>query len=352
MGSLTNLACSVRRYFGLEAWHKGLPEVDRILAERKPRNVVVILFDGMGENILRRTLGPDEFFVKHDAAKISSVFPATTSLRTGLNPAEHGWLGWNMYVEPADETITLFRGVRKEDGEASEKFSAAKKWLVQETTAVELNKKEPGSAVELFPFGEDPYDGLDEMFERILNETKKPGQHYIHAYDSEPDGTMHEKGPDSAEVRRLIQERSRKVAEFCGKLDDDTLVIVTADHGHRLAKNVPIDERILEMLERTTALEERTTAFKVKPEKKVAFQELFNDLYGEWFKLYTAEEVIQQEFFGEVKAGENKLFRAALGDFVAVTDSEVCLVAPDDEVLVSNHAGRHPDEIYVPIIIN
>ena len=50
--------------------------------------------------------------------EITTVFPATTtaattSIATGLNPVEHGWLGWNMYIEPIDETITLFRNCEK-----------------------------------------------------------------------------------------------------------------------------------------------------------------------------------------------------------------------------------------------
>lgn len=45
---LTNLACSVRRYFGLPHWHATLPDIDRILDAHQPSNVVVLLFDVMG----------------------------------------------------------------------------------------------------------------------------------------------------------------------------------------------------------------------------------------------------------------------------------------------------------------
>ena len=64
--------------------------------------------------------------------EITTVFPATTtaattSIATGLNPVEHGWLGWNMYIEPIDETITLFRNCEKgNEGIISDEFLKVK----------------------------------------------------------------------------------------------------------------------------------------------------------------------------------------------------------------------------------
>ena len=53
---LTNLACSIRKYFNLSYNHNTIEFVDKILEEKKPKNVVTILYDGMGANILKRTL--------------------------------------------------------------------------------------------------------------------------------------------------------------------------------------------------------------------------------------------------------------------------------------------------------
>ena len=110
---LTNLACSIRKYFGLEYHHKTLNYIDKILEDSQPENVVVILFDGMGSKILERTLDKQSFFRKNMVKEITTVFPATTtsattSIRTGLNPIEHGWLGWNTYIEPIDKKATKY----------------------------------------------------------------------------------------------------------------------------------------------------------------------------------------------------------------------------------------------------
>ena len=110
---LTNLACSIRKYFELDYKHNTLKYIDDLLEEKKPKNVVCILLDGMGSNVIDRILNKDDFFIKNRKYVLNTVFPATTtaattSMRTGLNPCEHGWLGWNTYIKPIDKLITLF----------------------------------------------------------------------------------------------------------------------------------------------------------------------------------------------------------------------------------------------------
>ena len=95
---LTNLACSIRKYFDLEYNHNTLDYIDKILEEKQPKNVVTILCDGMGTNIMDRALEKDSFLIKNRLKNITTVFPATTvaattSIMTGLNPVESGMLG-------------------------------------------------------------------------------------------------------------------------------------------------------------------------------------------------------------------------------------------------------------------
>ena len=62
---IVNLSNSIMKYFGLPAYHATLKDLDDVLESRKPKNVVVILCDGMGTNILRRTLGEKSFLTKN-----------------------------------------------------------------------------------------------------------------------------------------------------------------------------------------------------------------------------------------------------------------------------------------------
>lgn len=355
---LTNLACSIRKYFDLEYHHKSLNYIDKILAEKQPDNVIIMLFDGMGSRILDRTLENEAFFKKNLYKEITTVFPATTtaattSIRTGLNPIEHGWLGWNTYIKPIDKTITLFLNCEKGQEEICEEFLKVKEKLVNTTIVDEIENAGIYHAKEFFPFKTGNaivYSNLDEMLNLVLKETKVKGKKFLYGYDDEPDHTMHLDGADSEIVKDLIKERDIKVANFCNNLKN-SLVIIVADHGHIKVDNIFLNDypELLNMLERTTSIEQRAVSFKVKSDYLPIFATKFNELFGNYFKLYTKSEILQSKIFGD--GTPNELFEDALGDFIAIANANKCLVTDGDDVLFSQHAGYTDDEILVPLII-
>lgn len=353
---LTNLACSIRKYFGLPYNHNTLTYIDNILEQSTPNNVVIILFDGMGSRILDRNLEEGSFFRKHKVKEITSVFPATTtaatiSIRTGLNPIEHGWLGWNVYIEPIDKTITLFKDTLKGTYKVCKEFLSIKNKLASKTIVDEINDSTENRALELFPFGPKHYKNLDDMLNTIKKEIETPGKKYIFAYDDQPDHTMHDLGPDAEEVTELIKIRNNKVEELCNRLED-TLVIVIADHGHLKVDHIYLKDypNLKSMLSRTTSIEQRAVSFKIKDSMKEAFVSEFNNSLGKYFNLYSKEEVIESKLFGDGE--QNELFESALGDFIAIAEnSNKCLIDDGDEVLYSHHAGYTDDEIYIPLIV-
>lgn len=353
---ITNLACSIEKYFELTPKHNTLSYIDKLLEQQKPENVIVILLDGLGSKILNRTLSDDSFLKKHLYKEITTVFPATTtaattSMQTGLNPAEHGWLGWNTYIEPIDKTITLFMNTEKGKDEIDEDFLAVKHKLASETITDQINKIGKYRSVELFPFGENPYDDLDDMLNKIKEETTKKSRKYIYAYDTEPDHTMHDLGPDAKEVRELIKLRNNSIEKLCKSLSD-SIVFIIADHGHKVVEPIYLTEykNLLNMLERTTSIEQRAVSFKVKPEEQENFIVEFNKNFANDFKLYSKEEVLESELFGDGK--KNELFEPALGDFIAIAeDSNKCIITAGDTELYSQHAGYSAEEIYIPLIV-
>ncbi len=351
---LTNLACSIRKYFKLEYKHKSLECIDKILEDTKPKNVVLILLDGMGSNILDRTLDKNSFLKKNKIKNITSVFPATTtaattSIRTGLNPVEHGWLGWNMYIDSVDKVVTLYQN--KEKG-TNNKVDV-NELLNMNSIANEINDKNEFSAIELFPFptgNVTVYKDFTELMDIIEEETKKDNKKFIYAYNDEPDHTMHLLGPAAEKVKELIQERNDKIEELSKKIED-TLIIVVADHGHIKIDNLFLEEypEVYNMLERTTSIEQRAVSFKIKKEYYEQFPTIFNKYFGKWFNLYTKKEIIDSKLFGDGK--EHKYFNSALGDYIAIAEnSNKTLVTPGDDILVSQHAGYTDDEVYIPLI--
>lgn len=358
----TNIACSIRKYFELSQKHDGLKILDKILAEKQPENVVMMLFDGMGSKILARTLPENSFFRQHQVKELTTVFPPTTaaatnSFRTGLNPAEHGWLGWNTYIPPIDKVITVFRDCEKGDENQlpSPEFLKVKNQLSHDFISREINDQGKFSAHDFFPFPQQDatvYKNLDQMLDLVLSETKKPGKKFIYAYDTEPDHSMHIFGPDSPEVKKLIKERDQKVAKFAKKLKN-TLLIIVADHGHRKVKNVFLREYpdFYQMLARLTSIEPRAVSFKIKPEFMTEFPEKFNQLFGKDFDLYPRDEVLKSQLFGDGQP--HSWFKDQLGDFLAIAhpDSNLCLLDRGDPALFSQHTGISDDELFIPLIL-
>ena len=356
--TLTNFACSIRKYFGLDYKHNTLSYIDELLEEKKPKNVLTILFDGMGSNILDRVLDKDDFLIKNRIKNITTVFPATTvaattSITTGLNPVETGMLGWDMYFKEIDKIIVTYLNYEKGDIECKplkEAIEFKEKYMKTKTIMDEINEKTDYKGYTLFPFGENSYNNIDDMFHIIKEKCSEDGGKYIYAYSTEPDSTMHELGTDSCETKELIFDINSSVQQLCNEVKD-TIVFVIADHGHKNIINIELKNYpdIMDCLVINVSLEPRAVNFFVKEDKKEMFKELFNKYFSNDFDLYEMEEVIDSKLFGDGQ--ENEIFRDALGDYLAIAKADKTLLGVGSEKLKSHHAGYTDDEIYVPLIV-
>lgn len=355
---LTNLACSIQKYFGLEYKHNTLDYIDEILENKKPKNIVTILCDGMGSNIMDRILEKDSFLIKNRIKSITTVFPATTvaattSILTGLNPIESGMLGWFMYYKDIDEVITTFIGSRQTDKEyrpLKEAIEYRNKHMKETTIMDSLNSETNYKGYPLFPFGKNPYKDINDMFNIIESICNESGKKYIYAYNPEPDSSMHELGCDSNEVKKIIVNLNDAIEELSKKIKD-TIIFVVADHGHINVENIDLNNYpdIVECLSKNTSLEPRTINFFIKEEKKKEFERLFNKYFSSDFDLYTISDVIESKLFGDGE--ENEIIRDSLGDYLAIAKTNKTLIYRGFEELKSQHAGYTDDEIYVPLIV-
>lgn len=355
---LTNLACSIRKYFDLEYNHNTLDYIDKILEEKQPKNVVTILCDGMGTNIMDRALEKDSFLIKNRLKNITTVFPtttvaATTSIMTGLNPVESGMLGWNMYYKDIDKTITVYLNSDKEDENNTplqEAIDYKNKYMITKPITEEIKENNKYKSYHLSKHGDTLYENIEEMYKIIEEKCEEEGKKYIYAYNNEPDHTMHDLGTDKQEAKNIIIDINKKIEELSKKLKD-TIIIVIADHGHINVENIDLNNYpdIVNCLLRNTSIEPREVNFFIKEEKKKEFEILFNKYFSKDFDLYTKEDVITSKLFGEGK--ENIIFRDALGDYLAIAKTNKTILYGGAEALKSQHAGYTEDEIYVPLIV-
>ena len=351
---IVNLACSIRKYFELDYTNKTLNDIDSLLNDKKPRNVVVILYDGMGFELLKRII-PNSFLDKYCIRSISSVAPptttaSTTSVLTGLYPKEHGWLGWDMFFKPENKIVTMFTNELKDTDTKAAEYSLAGKYFPYKNIMKEIDEKGKYQSRYISPHGDIKYDNLNDMLNKVYKCCQEEGKKYIYVYNPEPDNTMHELGTDSKKTIKLFETINDKTKQMCEKLDDDTVVIIIADHGHLNCEGILLDDYsdFKDTLDGDIWLEGRLCSFKVKDEKN--FKILFKKYFSKDFKLYSKEEILKMNLFGLGK--EHELFRSSLGDYFALGYTNKYFRYSEKSVsLKSMHAGFTKDEMLIPLIV-
>ena len=371
---LVNLANSVLKRFGCRTMHDTLPLADRYLYGGH-RNVVVLILDAMGVSIMEKHLDKDGFFRSHTVGQYHSVYPpttvaATTSVMSGLYPNEHGWLGWDVYYPQVDKNVVVFRNLEQHTekagavpgsdgwdvGSLNEQLPAAEYNVAYRytpyTSVIDMINGAGRTAYYSMPFMPPFPQNEDAVFDRIRELCREPGEKYIYAYWNEPDSTMHRTGTTSADTHEVITTLEKKAEALAAGLED-TLLIITADHGHMDSKNLCILDypEVLECLERMPYIEPRTLGLFVKDEYKDVFPEIFSRTFGDAFVLLTHDEVLSSKLFGTGKDRDG--LDGMIGDFVAVAVSDVSVFVTHIEAqeMPGGHAGLTPEEYIIPLIV-
>lgn len=363
---ITNLACSLQKEFGIAPAHPTLEMCDKLL-QKNYKNIVMILLDGMGRNILEMNLEKDGFLNSHLVDYYSSVFPpttvaATTSVLSGLHPYEHSWLGWNCYYKEIDKNVTVFQNVEMDTKIPAADFNVANTFCPYESI-IEQIKENGGNAFYLAPFVKPYPSDFSQICQRIGELCKLNAKKYIYAYWYEPDDTMHGAGCYSEVSQKLLKELERQIEALCDHLED-TLVIVTADHGHievRPSHSVSTDKittgvvltdypKITECLIRKPSIESRALNFFVKKGMEQQFEAEFKKEFQEKYRLFSKEQVREEQLFGF--GTEHPRFDEMLGDYLAVAVSNFTIFSSDKkkEEFSSAHAGLTEEEMIIPFI--
>lgn len=350
---LVNLSCSILKEFRIEN-NNTLKMFDKLL-EKKYKNIVVLVLDGMGKCILDNNLSKDGFFNSHLVGTYSSVFPPTTvaaitSIDSGKYPNESCYLGWDCYYEEIDKTVSVFTNCEACTNIQAAEYNVASTLRPYESIIDKINKN-GGHAYRVTPYVEPYPDKFADICKNIELLCKKSEKKYIYSYFNEPDYTMHINGCYSDSSIEVLQNLENQVKSLCDKLED-TLFIITADHGHIDTQNINIFDypKLSNCLKRIPSIEPRAVNFFVKEDKLKEFEEEFNKNFKDKFNLMPKEEVIKTKLFG---LGDNhEKFSSMIGDYLAVAVSDMAIFNNEEEKskFIGGHAGITEDEMIIPFI--
>ncbi len=357
--NLVNLSNSILKEMGSLPYSSTLVELDKIFSQKNFKNIVLILYDGMGSCILDRFLPKTSFLQKNKICDISSIFPATTtaattSILTGLEPSEHGWLGWDMYFKDDDETVSIFKNTLKDSVSPAKQLTKNRPEMHYENILDKINLQTPNDAYWAWPFDEKyPCCTLEEIESRICDLCHIPNKKFIYAYYHNPDKLMHENGLNSPIVKEEMLNINFMTEKLYKSIPQNSLLIIVADHGHIACQYKTLSDYppLYDMLARTTAIETRACAIKLKNNvDKRAFEHLFLQEFKNDFKLFSKNEVIQYNLFG--KHIKNDIVTDNFADYIAVSISHTCLRYDEKgNIFKTAHAGISVDEMLVPLII-
>lgn len=368
--SILNTINSILKYYQVETAYDGLPELEEILKEDY-QNVILIILDGMGENLIR-TLSPNGFFMKYHKSTLTTVCPSTTTAAmttyySGKPPIETGWIAMSQYFKEYGRAIEMMRQTDTYTGEKYEKINQDIFDLVKYESVYEQIEKASKQikAYEISPSfcqtkgkRKIDADNLTLMADAIETLCKNPGDKFIFAYQENPDSILHKYGCQSKEAKQFIKQAEEVLETMCEKLKEtNSLVIISADHGHKDIKEkyemVNLKE-IQDCLIMPPSLESRAVTFWVKADKKETFEKVFKKQFEDQFILYKKEEFLAKKLLGY--GNQHPKIDDFIGDYIAISISDSIIklgtkLSKEKKDKLSTHCGFTKEEMEVPLII-
>ena len=367
--SILSIITSILKYYNVETKYKSLDVLDKKLYSKEYRNVVFLILDGMGEYIYTPIL-PNGFFKNHEVDVVTSVYPSTTTAAittyySGKPPIETGWIAWSQYFKEYGRAVDM---LSHKESYLREDLSSVRmnvfKELVNYKTVFQQIEEMGTKAYEVMPGYSDRRakrnmraDDIDDCIMCIEDLCTMPDRKFIMAYCDKPDATLHKYGTTSEEVKEFLTETEQKVEKMCQNLPEDTLLIISADHGHKdISEGYSLLDHpeLMECLYMPVSFESRLVNFFVKPDMKEQFKERFEDVFGEDFWLLSKEEVLEKNLLGY--GNKHVKIDDFLGDFLALATSDKLItietyLAEGKPLKKSTHCGITKAEMEVPVII-
>jgi hypothetical protein len=364
-GGLVNLMASIVQACGGRALHPPLED----FAPGKPRNVVLLIVDGLGDNYLMRRGGE---LARRRRRAITSVFPSTTASAittsyTGATPLEHGLTGWFAYFPEAacvgaslpfrtrgDMLPLSTRGVHPDDIYLQPPIFERipiRSIVVTNRDIIdsEYNVRHCRGAERV------AYETLDELVSRVEHSVKSGTERkFVYTYWPVYDQVSHRFGSQSREAAAAHEKIDAAFADLCRRLrGTETLLLATADHGF-------IDVSPDESLELPDFLL-RDLRFPLCGERRIAycyahspkqFLEKAKDWLGERADVVPSKQLLQEGWFGG--GTPHPRFAERIGDVALVMRSRYTVkdwVAGEPRHLhVGNHGGTSEDEMLIPLV--
>ena len=393
-GGLLNVAATVLDVLGVrdETDPPPLRALEPSLREGV-RQVVLVLADGLGLAQLRAlcTAGDMPFVAsiterarRHDRAQLieaTTVFPSTTAaaittLHTARTPQEHGNLAYFVWLEEFTQVTQMLRwgpAVHRRGSYFDDTRLDPRDYVRVGSIYPRLRR----AGVAAYVIQPEPFrlEAMDRMHAagaeyagyylpssmsvrlRDLLEQRPwgDGPAYVYAYWAGIDSVAHVSGPRSKEhaTEAALFDRALERA-LASRPPGDTLVLLTADHGHSFTDPFKLidligDEQLRSLLRNPIAGEPRLAFLHTDQPDRV--KQHLERRYPDTFFFLDRDEAIAAGLFGR---GDPKVARRRIGEVLAMLggDRAASIVKVDGQTFRhrGSHGGMSPEEMRIPVL--
>lgn len=330
------------------------------------KRAVVVLIDGLGDELLRRRSGHAPFLrsLLPQGRRLAAGFPSSTatslaSLGTGLPPGAHGLFGYEAF-DPEKQAI--FNELSWKDGPdplAWQPFETVfeKAAATLEVTSVGQRKFDGSglTSAALRGPGYAAAEDLEACVDQTLAVLRNAPRALVYLYWGRLDQLGHKHGCESWQWGDELENVDAALRRLCSSMPSGTSVHVTADHGMvDTADHTRIDLAITPELAnglRAMAGDARAPHVHVEPGATADVLAAWRETLGERAWVVERDEAVASGVFGAVDARVIE----RLGDIVVsmrgtyvVLDSR--RARPEMMALVGHHGAMSEDEIAIPLL--
>lgn len=389
-GSILNLPSTVSQMLGAEPLQSPVLHPELFISATGVQRIILILVDALSLHRLQRWMTDGTAPVwsrlvgQGKLSALTSVTPSTTataltSLWTGCSPAEHGIVGYELWLKEYGVVSNMIT-------HAPISFSSDSGSLMKAGFNPELFLAMNTLGSHLATFGIRSYafqhrsiihSGLSQMYFkdvdphgyyspgelwvnlRHLVESNPRQLQYFWVYTGQIDHFSHFYHPDDERTAIEFGDFSRAFEQqFLDKLAPSlrqgTLVLLTADHGMvATQKSSSYDLRnhpdLTHLLHILPTGESRLTYLFIRPGCTDQVRSYFNQVWPGQFTFLDPSDAVAKGLFGPGTPHPRLMDR--LGDLVVPARSDAYLWWADKEnPLVGRHGGLSADEMIVPLL--
>jgi hypothetical protein len=389
--SLVNLPSSICHWLGIPAF-AGAPLASPILDlyPQDVRHVILLVIDGFGLDTFQAALEQGqsrsslsiwgELAHRGALAPLTSIAPSTTSSAlttfwTGCAPAEHGVMGYEMWLKEYGVLANMIyhspASFLRDTGSLRKAGFNPETFLPIPTLGPHLERH--GVRPYAFQHASIAHSGLSTMLfagvkvvpfrslgdlwvtlsETLASNRDQPSYNYI--YWGDLDEHSHRFGPGDERVALEFDSFSIRLGDFIRRhTRGDTLLLITADHGH-ISTPTSTDYEVrnhpalLDCLVMQPSGEARLPYVYLRPGYEERFLSYLDSAWGGQFRAVPSQQAVRAGLFGGGKTHERLADR--VGDYVIIPrDGAYWWFSSRDNPLLGRHGGLSRDEMLVPLL--